>query len=577
MLPLLLSASLTLPPVLSIDQVKPGQKGQCLTVFEGSKVEPFPFVVKGVMKNFLGPKKDVILVRLEGDKAEFTGVVAGMSGSPCSIDGKLMGALAYSFTMFAKEPIAGITPMNSMLDIMALPDEPRPWRIGADQKEADWQAFRAGRAPEMAMRAVNDTGLQPIATPLTIAGMLPAVREYFSPWLESRGFLPMAGGSGASGAKAEPIKPGSAVAAVLVRGDVDIAATGTVTSVDGNEVLAFGHPFFGAGAVSLPMANAQIVNTMVSSMRSFKMAVTGAVIGEVTQDRLTAIGGFLGREPAMLKVHGQVTTPKTKSGFNFEVARDHTLSPRFVAMGIANSLTGRTDVGERGTVRLDATIRVRGEKPVVIKNVYAAERDTGLLVYPAVDVAQRFATLWETPFGPPPMLDVQVSAKVDPEPVQESIEAIHLDRARARPGENIEVAVELRKKGGGLSMERFVVPVPYGWAGEDVEITAAGGSEAQKMSSSIAGELRPNKLGDIIHWLGEQRSDGDLYLIATRRGVGMRAGVEMMPFVPPSVVATLSGGSSVALRSRGIAWEAERERPGVVSGMAPATLHVLDR
>lgn len=570
---LLLSASMALPPTLAVSEIAAGQKGECLTVFSGDEIEPFPFTVRGVMRNFLGPGKDVILIRLLGEKAEFTGVAAGMSGSPCSIEGKLIGALAYSFATFAKEPIAGITPIGTMVDVMALPEESRPWRLGAEDKEADWQALRTGRAPLVA-NAADLHGLRPIATPLSMGGMLPKVQEHFAPWLQARGFAPIAAGTAGRGAKRKPLRPGSAVAAVLVRGDVEIAATGTVTAVEGDQVLAFGHPFFGAGAVSIPMANAEIVNTMVSTMRSFKMAVTGAVIGEVTQDRLTAIGGFLGREPAMLKVTGEVKTPRGLSPFDLEVARDQALSPRFLAMGIANSLTGRTDVGERGTVRLTATIAAKGQKPVTVRNVYAADRDTGLLVYPAVDVAQAFSALWDTPFGPPPRIKVHVSAEVHPEPIEEWVESVHLDRPQARPGQSIEVAVRLRRKGGGSSLERFVVAVPHAWAGADVEIVAAGVEAAQKIASQLEGDLQPEELSDVIKWLGARRADGQLYLLATRRGSGMRSRVDMLTFLPPSVVATMSGVPSVETRSRGLAWEERRERPGTVSGAAPATLRV---
>ncbi len=574
---LLLSAALAVPPsTMPVAEIKAGDQGQCLTVFQGSAIEPFPFTVRGVMRNFLGPGKDVVLIRLGGEKAEFTGVVAGMSGSPCSIGGRLVGALAYSFATFAKEPIAGITPISTMYDVMQLPEESRPWRLGSEEKEADWTAMRAGAAPQKVLAANLDAaGLVPIDTPLSLGGFTPQVVQYFRPWLEAHGFEPMAAGTMGAGARASRFQPGAAIAAVLVRGDVDIAATGTVTAVDGDQVLAFGHPFFGAGAVSIPMANAEIINTMVSTQRSFKMAVTGPIIGEVTQDRLTAIGGYMGREPAMLKVSGDITTPHGEAPFSFEVARDQALSPRFLAMGIANSLTGRTDVGERGTVRLDATITVAGQKPVAVKNVYASDRDTGLLVNPAVDVGQAFEALWNTPFGPPPKIKVAVSAEVSPEPVEEWIDSIHLDRAQAKPGENIEVAVRLKRKGGSSSLERFVVPVPHSWADSDVEIVAAGAGDAEKVAQRLEGELEPQNLGDIVKWLSQRRPDGELYLLATRRGAGMRSRVEVLPFLPPSVVATMSGVSSVDKRGRGIAWEERRERPGTVSGMAPASIRIL--
>ena len=574
MLSLLLAASVSLPPTLPVADIKAGDKGQCLTVFQGDTIEPFPFVVRGVMRNFLGPGKDVVLIRLEGDKAEFTGVVAGMSGSPCSIGGKLVGALAYSFAAFAKEPIAGIQPIASMLDVMQLPEESRPWRLGREDKEAEWTAMRAGTAPVVA--AVSQlSGLKTIDTPLALGGFDPRVAAHFAPWLEARGFTPMAAGTAGSGAKPRPLLPGSAVAAVLVRGDVDIAATGTVTAVDGDQVLAFGHPFFGAGAISIPMANAEIINTMASTQRSFKMAIAGAVVGEVTQDRLTAIGGYLGREAAMLKVAGEVKTPHGTAPFKFEVARDQALSPRFLAMGLANSLSGRSDVGERGTVRLKATITAAGQKPVTIKNVYAADRDAGLMANPAVDVGQAFAALWDTPFGPPPNMKVTINAEVSPDPIEEWVESVHLDRAQAKPGENIEVAVRLRKKGGASSLERFVVSVPHGWAESDVDIVAAGAADAEKVAARIDGDLIPENLGDVVKWLSERRADGQLYLMAMRHGTGMRARVEVLPFLPPSVVATMSGVPQVDKRGRGLAWEERRDRPGTVSGMAPVSIRIL--
>jgi hypothetical protein len=574
MLSLLLSAAVALPPLMPIDGITSGQEGQCLTVFEGDAVEPFPFTVKGVMRNFLGPGKDVVLIRLEGEKARFTGVVAGMSGSPCSIGGKLVGALAYSFATFAKEPIAGITPMNSMLDVMRLPEENRPWRIA--DKDADWQALREGKVLPKAP-AKDAGGLEPIATPLSIGGMHPGVRQYFAPWLEAAGFEPMASGSGSPGAKPTKLVPGSAVAAVLVRGDVDIAATGTVTSVEGDQVLAFGHPFFGAGAISIPMANASIINTMASQMRSFKMSISGAVVGEVTQDRLTAIGGYIGRSAKMMPVKGIITTPTGPAPFAFEVARDHELSPRLVAMALSNSLTGRVDAGERGTVRMAATITADGQKPVTLKNVYAAERDGGLFVYPAIDVAQAFDLLWDTTFGPPPMISVDVKAEVTPEPIEEWVEAIHIDRSQTHPGESLQVAVRLRKKGGPATIERFSVPVPHAWLGEEVDIIAAGADEAERMTGQLAGSLRPDDLGDIVKWLGDRRSDGQLYLLAVRRTSGLRAGVDILASVPASIVATVSGSPSMQRRGRGLAWEERRTRPGVVSGMAPASVRVVSR
>lgn len=576
---LVVFASLTLPPVMPVSQVQPGMRGECLTVFQGDTVEPFPFVVRGVMPNFLGPERDVVLIRLEGEKAEFTGVVAGMSGSPCSIEGKIVGALAYAFAQFAKEPIAGITPIDDMLDVMKLPEQERPWRIDGmsptKHETSEWDALREGRPREA--QAPKSTTLRPIATPLSLGGLPPAIFDHFAPWLESAGFVPVASGSAGASAKAIPLVPGSAVAAILVRGSVNIAATGTVTAVEGNQVLAFGHPFFGAGAVSIPMANASIVNTMASAQRSFKMSVPGAMLGEVTQDRLTAIGGYLGRVASMVPVSGSLKSPRGDARFDLEVARDLDLTPRFVAVGLAGALAGRVDAGERGTMRFTGRIEVDGLDPIVIKDVYSSPRDGNLMIYPAVDMAMAFATLWNTPFGPPPQIKMAVEADLSPEPVEEWIEAIHLDRGEVQPGQTMEVAVRLRRVHGPVSIERFLVQVPRSWSGEDVEIVAASARDADQLASNLGGDPRPTNLEQVGRWLSDRRADGNIYLMAVRSGAGMRADITVLPFLPPSIVATMSGDPNTQRRTRGLAWEERRVRPGIVVGGASATVKVEAR
>jgi hypothetical protein len=569
MLFLLLSAATALPPAFPIQEIERGQRGQCLTVFEGDTIEPFPFLVKGVMKNMLGPGQDVVLIRLEGDKAEFTGVVAGMSGSPCSIDGKLVGALAYSFARFAKEPIAGITPIGGMRDVMKLPAEKRPWRLSTTL-DPDWQAFRDGRAPP----AAEVGQAQPIATPLSLGSVPPAVRAHFLPYLRGLGFEPMAAAGGDGDTESASLAPGSAVAAVLVSGDVNIAGYGTVTSVEGKEVLAFGHPFVGSGAISFPMANATIINTMASELRSFKQATTGRLIGEFTQDRITAIGGRIGPVPAMVRVQGTVTTPAGRESFGLEVARDLELTPRFVAIGTAGALAGRIEASARGIMRMKGRIEVDGIEPVELEQVYGAERDSNLFVYAAIDLARAFVVLWDTPFGPPPQASVSLDVVYEPDPVYEWVEAIHVDRGRAVPGDDMEVAVRLRRNHGVTHLERFRMKVPRSWRGHTVELVAAGVNGAERLANQVEGHPVPTELADIGRWLSRRRVDGRLYLMAVRKGAGLRAGVEAMPFVPGSAVATFSGDPSKARRARGLAWEEYRVRPGVVAGEARITMKV---
>jgi hypothetical protein len=114
----------TSQPTIPVDQIHAGMRGVAYTVFEGVKPEPMDVEVLGVLRNANGPKGDIILVRLHGTKVEYTGVVAGMSGSPVYLDGKLAGALAFRIGEFSKEPIAGVTPIADMLEINALDKSP---------------------------------------------------------------------------------------------------------------------------------------------------------------------------------------------------------------------------------------------------------------------------------------------------------------------------------------------------------------------------------------------------------------------------------------------------------------------
>lgn len=615
----LFMAPLALPAQsFDLQGLQRGQRGTCYTVFEGAKVEPFDFEVKGAMKNFLGPNKDVVLVRLLGERTAFTGVAAGMSGSPCLLQGKLLGALAYSFSIFAKEPIAGITPIENMREVWQLGSEARDWRLPADAMAsgastassalaASLTYGRDGTAAAAWLRppvAVAAAGLQPLVTPLSMGGVAPAVQQAFAPWLQAQGFAPLAAAganagagvsTGAPGAAAAAVavgtpalQPGGSVAAIMVSGDVDVAATGTVTEVRGDKVLAFGHPFMSSGAVSLPLAQADILNLMASSMRSFKMSVTGPVVGELTQDRLTAIGGVLGRRAQTVAVSGSVRSGAVVAPISLKVARDPQMTPRLLAMALAASLSGRVEANPRGLLRYRAEIRQPGQPPLVLQNVHAAQRDTGLLGTAAVDVARAFAALWEAPFGAPPQLAVHLEAELSPEPIEEVVESIALASPRVRPGSTVEVAVRLRRRDTGptsradlsttaqgtLRVERFALRVSPAWRGSRLQLRVGGAAAAEQLDLEVGGQPQPRQRAEIADYLRRRRPDGQLYLQVVRQGPGLAAGGQSYAFLPPSMVASLAQ-SGVQRLGLGLAVEQRRPMPGVVLGRAGTALEVL--
>src|SRR4051794_9157281 len=264
---------------MPVSEIKPGMNGVAYTVFEGTQPEPMNLVVLGVLKNANGPKGDMILVRLVGEKPEYTGVVAGMSGSPVYIDGKLVGALAFRIGQMSKEPIGGVTPIADMLEINELDDTVAPAEARNTQAAVDTTSKTSG--PGMAPQIASVANIMtPIETPLVFNGFTEDAVKRFAPQFAAAGIVPVMGAGSVSDEKQpEPIVPGSAVSAVLVKGDLNIAATCTVTYMDPQRLLACGHPLMQFGMVDMPMTKANVVATLASPLNAFKIINTTEEVG----------------------------------------------------------------------------------------------------------------------------------------------------------------------------------------------------------------------------------------------------------------------------------------------------------
>src|SRR5205814_1755271 len=267
------SAARVAPEVMKVSDIHRGMRGVAYTVFEGVKPEPMDVEILGVLPNLNGPKSDLILAQLHGEKVEYTGVVAGMSGSPVYVDGKLVGAIAYRIGEFSKEPIAGVTPIGEMLEINEL-DRSQPAGSATPEAARSGNATRTS-GPGMAEGLDSRQLIKPIDTPLVFTGFTPETLRSFAPQFAAAGIVPVAGaGSVSDDKQPEPLEPGSAVSMSLVEGDVNIAATCTVTYMDAEHLLACGHPVLQFGAVHMPMRKAQVVATLASPMNSFKIVNT---------------------------------------------------------------------------------------------------------------------------------------------------------------------------------------------------------------------------------------------------------------------------------------------------------------
>jgi hypothetical protein len=349
-------------PLFPLKDVRAGMRGVGRTVFSGSRIDEFQVEVLGVLDN-IGPKQSLILARLSGGPLEHTGVLQGMSGSPVYIDGKLAGAVAMAFP-FAKDPIAGIRPIEDMIKVGAAAGtapvqraaSPRqPVLIGAPDLT---QAFA-----KPASAAVGQSRLVDIATPVSFGGFTRGAIDAFAPQLRALGLEPMQ--SVSSGSAAPPrmgnpdgFLPGSMISVQLMAGDLSVGADGTVTHIDGNRVYAFGHRFLAVGSTALPFARSEVVTLLPNLNTSFKLSVSKDWLGTIDQDRDTAVAGELGRRPDMVPVSIVVSRGgRQVESYRMQMINDPLLSPLLTQMAVFSAI----DATER-TVGA-ASIRVSGMCP----------------------------------------------------------------------------------------------------------------------------------------------------------------------------------------------------------------------
>src|SRR6266536_5000513 len=358
--------------IIPLNQIHAGMRGVAYTVFQGTKPESMDVEVLGVLKNANGPKGDIVLVRLGGAKAEYTGVVAGMSGIPVYFDGKLAGAIAFRIGEFSKEPIAGVTPISEMLEISALDSTLTSVPVQAKSIPGLAAKTSGPGLPSVAAQSFANY-LKPIETPLVFSGFSEDAIQRFAPQFAAEGIVPVMGVGSASDAKQpEPLEPGSAVSAILVRGDMDIAATCTVTYIDPQHLLACGHPLLQFGSVDLPMNKAQVLATLPSPLNAFKIVNTTEPAGVFVQDRHTGIMGVFNKQPDMipvtLTIRGSPGSPQ--KDFHYEVLNNPRLSPVAIMATVFNALHGVNEYGEEITYRLNGSINVKGFPEVGLKNMF---------------------------------------------------------------------------------------------------------------------------------------------------------------------------------------------------------------
>ncbi|HYR88374.1 MAG TPA: SpoIVB peptidase S55 domain-containing protein [Terriglobia bacterium] len=586
-----LAAFLTITPHLAaqntkfmaVDEVRQGMKGFGKTVFQGTTIEQFDVEVLGVLKNF-APRQDMILARLSGGPLEKTGVIAGMSGSPVYIDGKLIGAVAFAFP-FAKEPIAGIQPIQQMLGILdqkpgntqkiaqassgILPSEsPTAFVFGQLQKLADGTPLHQLLLPQSLLsvspfQAGAAPSLMHIQTPLLVSGASQVALQQFAPFFNAFGFTPVQAGGGASAASlraAGPSKlePGSSVNVEMIRGDLSWSANGTVTYVDGDKVYAFGHPNLSAGPTNVPMSSGYVISLLPNIQNSFKLAVPLDVVGSFQQDRSTGIAGTLGATSKMIPVSVKLTSSmNTVNQYNFEVASDRFLTPPLMNFIVFNAITASERTLGEMTLSISGQIHVKNHDPINIGNVFSSDMNGPVMASIAAVTPIQYLLMSGYDGVVIDKIDLEITSTDRKTNAQ--LERISVDKNEVHPGETITMTSYLRASDGALIVERNPVQIPSGLPAGSVQLLVGDGSTVTTSELRRGPATVPTDVKQVIKELNKLRKNDRLYIKILSSEPGVVIGGQELPSLPPSMAAVINTDRSSTRSVSGTASSTVRE------------------
>ena len=533
--------------VLPEEKVTAGMRGYGVTdMGDGKGIQRFDVEILGLLKRF-APGQDLILARVSGIGLDKAGIIAGMSGSPIYVDGKIVGALAYGWP-FSKDPICGITPIKSMLDIRHAPPAPPVPIAGSASTAAFLSTFTSGRFAGSLddllkpFQATSAAGIAALPLPVSFGG-LSTPGKLFQRVAEEANWMTVPSGASAPSAAAAPgktgedlaLKPGSAVATQLLSGDMDLSATGTVTWVEGNSVLAFGHPFLSMGPVSMPMAEARVLTVLPSIFRSFKFAATGPVLGSITQDRSTGILGTFGTQAPMVPITVRISSDEVPAQvYHFQAVHNSMLTPILSAIAIDNVLTTLEKRSGERTLVWKSSIRTPGRSvrwDSVFSGLNAREEAVASL-------ALLTNYLMANEFHDLTILGVDVEISHSDRLKGGRIVHVEAQKERVHPGDEVPIwvdVVDFRGSTRRVVMHLKVAPdTPPG----PLTVFVGDGSAATAYDLSLV-PSDPQSLDQVLDFLARVRPPNTLNLLSYRSAPGAVVAGSALEALPPSIATLL--------------------------------------
>ena len=526
--------------IFPLDQVHRGEHGVAYTVFEGVAPSAVEVEILGILHNALGPHQDMILARLGGKDAIYTGVVAGMSGSPVYINGKLAGALAFRIGQFSKEPIAGITPIQQMLEVKEMP--------------------QAGVTPTNNGKAESGSAeIRPIETPLLFSGFSQQAVDAFKDRFAAQGLTPVVGvGGGSSTEKQpEPIEPGSSVSALLVRGDMEVAATCTATYVDKNQLLACGHPITQTGALSVPMTKAEVVATLPSPLNAFKIVNTTEEVGAFTQDRQTAIRGEFGAKAHMVPVTVTLNSAAGTRPVHFDVVDSPELTPLLMLISIYQSMMQSNSYAAETTYRIRERVAIDGAPDLDLTRFAAPTTGIPAALGATLEMGEPLVQLYGNPARRGLLRSVSLDIDTLPGRQTMEIESAEREGGAVHAGDTVSLRATLRPWRGATRAIDIPVKLPRTLPEGPVRLVVSDAATVDHMLEAPANHLDMN---DTVAALNATHANDRVYVTMLTPQPQARLDGRTLTQLPISManvldplranrMLTLNGESAVAVTS----------------------------
>jgi hypothetical protein len=577
---------------IPVSKIRRGMTGYGLTVFKGDKPERFRVRVLGILHNTF-PKQDLILILCDDPKLKKTGVAAGMSGSPIYFNGKLAGALAYG-PVWAQAPVAMVTPIKNMLEVLKQPVRGPKKTVVASRYR--WSRRDAGKLSRLGLgfpklhrlprpgKVFASTGpgaIRRLALPVSVSGLDRSSLSELEKEMKPYGMFAVPGGGGGSNVtgdravrrygKVSRYRPGSAIGVQYIRGDVTATATGTVTAVVGDEVLAFGHPFWGFGEHYVPVVGSWIHMIMPVQSSSYKISTPLNELGTLFQDRRAAIAANTKSKAPMIPLVVRIRSRKQPvEVFKTEVFDNRIVTPRYlyvlVRAMLKNAVPNVGDVAIRAKVKLG----LEGIRDLAFTDYFTSVVGAAYGFNPMMTRGFKVLNfLFRNPFKRIGLRRMEVDVDLRYALQKAAIYSMKVERTVVEPGATIDVTVRLKKWLAGFYERTVPVRIPRVPDGTLIRIKAEPGSQAEPDAAP------PESLSDVIRYVKRTRSARQLVLTVRTGGEGTSANGRLVVDLPGSVVDTMRTATNSVKRARLTrAWRKSTWEPYVLNGAESIVLKV---